>query len=84
MNLYTLLGVAELPENFGEDNENPLDAEMDQHPSRTSTPLPRRRRPPPITIDSRYKMPVLGQVERGASIDLTWGRFWDKWSVERD
>ncbi|GFV51108.1 hypothetical protein TNCV_4743851 [Trichonephila clavipes] len=32
---------------------------------------------------SRYKMPVLGQVERGASIDLTWGRFWDKWSVER-
>ncbi|GFT39857.1 hypothetical protein TNCV_620611 [Trichonephila clavipes] len=24
---------------------------------------------------SRYKMPVLGQVERGASIDLTWGRF---------
>ncbi|GFT94265.1 hypothetical protein TNCV_2772061 [Trichonephila clavipes] len=33
--------------------------------------------------DSRYKMPVLGQVERGASIDLTWGRFWDKWSVER-
>ncbi|GFS98549.1 integrase catalytic domain-containing protein [Trichonephila clavipes] len=34
-------------------------------------------------ILSRYKMPVLGQVERGASIDLTWGRFWDKWSVER-
>ncbi|GFV94207.1 nucleic-acid-binding protein from transposon X-element [Trichonephila clavipes] len=32
---------------------------------------------------SRYKMPVLEQVERGASIDLTWGRFWDKWSVER-
>ncbi|GFV48726.1 uncharacterized protein TNCV_625131 [Trichonephila clavipes] len=30
---------------------------------------------------SRYKMPVLGQVERGASIDLTWGRFWDKWSA---
>ncbi|GFX40493.1 transposable element Tcb1 transposase [Trichonephila clavipes] len=34
-------------------------------------------------VASRYKMPVLGQVERGASIDLTWGRFWDKWSVER-
>ncbi|GFT55652.1 nucleic-acid-binding protein from transposon X-element [Trichonephila clavipes] len=31
---------------------SPQDAEMDQHPSRTSTPLPRRRRPPPITIDN--------------------------------
>ncbi|GFT20809.1 hypothetical protein TNCV_941601 [Trichonephila clavipes] len=28
-------------------------------------------------------MPVLGQVERGASIDLTWGRFWDNFKVER-
>ncbi|GFV84264.1 nucleic-acid-binding protein from transposon X-element [Trichonephila clavipes] len=51
-NLFTVLGVEELPENFGDNDENPLDAEMDQHPSRTSTPLPRRRRPPPITIDN--------------------------------
>ncbi|GFX37015.1 nucleic-acid-binding protein from transposon X-element [Trichonephila clavipes] len=49
--MFTLLGVEELPENFSED-QNPLDADMEQHPSRTSTPLPRRRPPPPITIDN--------------------------------
>ncbi|GFV61276.1 nucleic-acid-binding protein from transposon X-element [Trichonephila clavipes] len=52
VNLFSLLGVEEIPENLGEDNQNALDAEMEQHPSRTSTPLPRRRPPPPITIDN--------------------------------
>ncbi|GFT94709.1 nucleic-acid-binding protein from transposon X-element [Trichonephila clavipes] len=50
-NMFSLLGVEELPDNFGED-QNPLDTDMEQHPSRTSTPLPRRRPPPPITIDN--------------------------------
>ncbi|GFU82545.1 RNA-directed DNA polymerase from mobile element jockey [Trichonephila clavipes] len=49
--MFSLLGVEELPDNFGED-QNPLDTDMEQHPSRTSTPLPRRRPPPPITIDN--------------------------------
>ncbi|GFY18456.1 RNA-directed DNA polymerase from mobile element jockey [Trichonephila clavipes] len=51
-NQFSLLEVEDIPENFDEDNLNPLDDKMEKHPSRTSTPLPRRRPPPPITIDN--------------------------------
>ncbi|GFY76940.1 hypothetical protein TNIN_445751 [Trichonephila inaurata madagascariensis] len=43
--------MEEIPENFDQ-TENPLDAGLIDHPSRTSTTRPRHRPPPPITIDN--------------------------------
>ncbi|GFY47188.1 nucleic-acid-binding protein from transposon X-element [Trichonephila inaurata madagascariensis] len=50
-NQFSLLEMEEIPENFDQ-TENPLDAGLIDHPSRTSTPRPRHRPPPPITIDN--------------------------------